>query len=284
MSATAQASVPSGMPIPGVRPQGMGGAFVAVADDVNTLALNPAGLAIIKDRQVHVSHSDLYGTGVDFNYLAYAQKSFGASWAHMDSGSYLMGPAGIGGGLYKQDMFTIGGAMLVQPQLYAGASIKILRESYSPPTSNGTVLGEAVGSDGYAFDVGVLYIVDANTTVGAVARDVQGKLRSSKTPNSACLDKCSDKFTPDVNVGFARRTKDALFTGEVGRVGGESVVRVGVEKKVYKQLTLRAGIEDEVFTAGVGFGQNQWQFDFAYKNSSGFGVDKTSRFGALVHF
>lgn len=49
-------------PYPGVRPTGMGGAFLAVSDDNNALWYNPAGLA--KIRGVHFNVIDI-GLGVD---------------------------------------------------------------------------------------------------------------------------------------------------------------------------------------------------------------------------
>lgn len=285
VGAAARAATPSGFPMPGVRPQGMGGAFVAVADDINAIAQNPAGLALIKDRQVMVSHTDLYGLGIDFNYLAFAQKQYGASWAHIDSGSFLMGGS-TGGGSFTQDMYTLSASYNVQPQLYAGVSLKILRQSYSPPSvltplsTGANPLTETLGSDGYSFDLGALYVVDSATTVGISARDLLGSMKTS----NAAFTYGKDRFSPDVNLGFARHSKDSIFAAQVSRVGGESVVRLGMEKKIQNTLTLRAGLDDDVFTAGLGFRQREWQFDYSYKNSSNMGLDKTSRFGAVVHF
>lgn len=55
----------------GARPIGMGGAFTAVADDVNALTTNPAGLGGLKSREVGFTHAELFGdVGLDF--AAYA--------------------------------------------------------------------------------------------------------------------------------------------------------------------------------------------------------------------
>lgn len=283
-NAAAQARISSGFPIPGVRPQGMGGAFVAIADDINSIVQNPAGLALIKDKQVQVSHTDLYGLGIDFNYLAYCQKYFGASWAHIDSGSFLMG-----GGSFSQDMFMFSGSYNVEPQMYLGASLKIIRQSYSPPSAGAVAIDPtklsavpalSLGSDGYSLDVGLLYQVDSSTTVGAIARDLLGSL---KTSNSV-VSYGKDRFNPDINFGFSRRSKLSLFSVQVGRAGGESVVHLGAERQIEEHIKLRVGVDDDIFTAGVGFYEREWEFDYAWKNESGMGLDKTSRFGAVVHF
>src|SRR5688572_12583855 len=44
--------------ITGARPQGMGGAFVAVADDANALYWNPAGLTQLDTAEVSFMHSN----------------------------------------------------------------------------------------------------------------------------------------------------------------------------------------------------------------------------------
>lgn len=49
-----------------IRALGMGGAFVAVADDYNALAFNPAGLALLKESQWHFT----IGGGIDDDVLS----------------------------------------------------------------------------------------------------------------------------------------------------------------------------------------------------------------------
>ena len=57
-----------GLPI-SVRAMGMGGAFVAIADDYGACHFNPAGLVQIRQRQVGAMHADLYGLGLLHHYL-----------------------------------------------------------------------------------------------------------------------------------------------------------------------------------------------------------------------
>ncbi len=60
----------------GARALGMGGAFVAIADDANAIYYNPAGLTYVEGRDVTSLYSSLLGAG---NYLGagYAQKNLG---------------------------------------------------------------------------------------------------------------------------------------------------------------------------------------------------------------
>src|SRR4051812_23358541 len=68
----------------GTRPMGMGGAFVAVADDANAAFENPAGMAFFdKDaRYASFTHANLFSLGqLSRDYLAFAQadtSGFGA--------------------------------------------------------------------------------------------------------------------------------------------------------------------------------------------------------------
>jgi hypothetical protein len=56
----------------GARPSGMGGAFVAIADDSNASAYNPAGLSFVKDPEASFTHLILYSGVVNYNYAGVA--------------------------------------------------------------------------------------------------------------------------------------------------------------------------------------------------------------------
>ena len=55
----------------GARPIGMGNAFTAVADDINSLAWNPAGLSLLSRRELGVMHSELFAD-TRYDFLGYA--------------------------------------------------------------------------------------------------------------------------------------------------------------------------------------------------------------------
>lgn len=281
------AKVDSGYPEPGVRPQGMGGAFVAVADDVNSIFYNPAGLALIKNRQVQITHTDLYGLGIDYNYLAYAQAKFGVAWAHYGVSSDFL----LGGGDFSNDMLVFAGVYPIDKQTFVGANFKLLKSQFTAPGTTGTfvdgngatqnVTQESLGDQGISVDIGVLHQVDSVTTVGARVKDLYGYRKTTNTLQSVS----NDKFKPQISVGFARKTsQDFLFAVELQGVGKETIVHIGAEKKMQDQLTLRAGLDDDVFTAGLSFAQDAWQFDYSYKNQVNTGLDKTQRFGATIRF
>ncbi len=53
--------------MPGARPSGMGGAFVALADDASTLFFNPAGIARLPRNELILTHAE-WLADMDFNY------------------------------------------------------------------------------------------------------------------------------------------------------------------------------------------------------------------------
>ncbi|MDH5174640.1 MAG: PorV/PorQ family protein, partial [Elusimicrobiota bacterium] len=56
----------------GARPVAMGGAFVAVADDANTTYWNPAGLALLEEREITAMHNE-WLEGMRYEFLGYVQ-------------------------------------------------------------------------------------------------------------------------------------------------------------------------------------------------------------------
>jgi hypothetical protein len=74
----------------GARALGMGGAYTAVADDVNALAWNPGGLAFLRGRELGFMHAELAG-GSRFDFMGYGQAlkrgTIAAGARYMDQGS-----------------------------------------------------------------------------------------------------------------------------------------------------------------------------------------------------
>ena len=53
----------------GTRPLGMGGAFIAIADDANAISWNPAGLPGLRRKEFTSTYSDLYSLGITKSYM-----------------------------------------------------------------------------------------------------------------------------------------------------------------------------------------------------------------------
>jgi hypothetical protein len=142
----------------GARTTGMGDAFVALADDMNALNYNPAGLALERSPEFSLEYANLY-YGLDDgwlqeNHFAYAQGlpdfgGFGFAWNNRSLN-----------GVYSENEFLLGyaGQPFGNLPLSAGLAVKLFYLGYS---DSQTALNSyfSGGTDKYQFglDLGVLY-------------------------------------------------------------------------------------------------------------------------------
>lgn len=142
----------------GARPLGMGDVFTAVADDLNTMNYNPAGLAIEKHLELTAEYANLYpgldDGSIQENHIAYAQNLYssggiGLSWNNRSIA-----------GAYTENELMLGYAL--QPSsdlpLYAGLTAKLFYLAYTEEASR---LGNSFFDNGFekwqwGMDLGVL--------------------------------------------------------------------------------------------------------------------------------
>ena len=72
----------------GTRPLGMGGAFIAVADDANTITWNPAGLPALRRTEFTTTYADLYNLGITQSYIGFVRPfsdriALGFDWSNI---------------------------------------------------------------------------------------------------------------------------------------------------------------------------------------------------------
>ena len=143
----------------GARPSGMGDAFLALADDINSLNYNPAGLALIKNIQFSLEYASLY-PGLDDgliqeNHLVYAQSL------------YERGGLGVGWnnrslfGAYTENEFIFGYALrpVKNFPLWTGVTAKFFYLDYTDIQSQEQNSYFINSREKYQFglDFGVLY-------------------------------------------------------------------------------------------------------------------------------
>ena len=114
----------------GVRPEGMGGAFTSVADDVNTIFYNPAGLANLSSKEVNLMYTKpwvgLDGIDISFMHGAFSYPldkygNFGIGITQYDvNGIYLENTATI---CYGYDLARL---LKFDRKILAGINLKYL--------------------------------------------------------------------------------------------------------------------------------------------------------------
>ena len=159
----------------GTRPLSMGGAFIAVADDANTITWNPAGLPGLRRTEFTSTYSDLYTMGIDQSYIGFVRPfsdriALGIDWSNIGfEDSELM---------YSENKINF--ALGVQPhrKFAFGLTLKYLLRDMQ---LNGTSYGK---SSGLGYDMGFIIQPLKTIKIGIGLYDLSGTQISYKDKTS----------------------------------------------------------------------------------------------------
>lgn len=171
----------------GARTLAMGGAFVAVADDVNSIRYNPAGLRQIEKTEISATHM-LWIADLNVEQLSFATKMprgkdryldvFGASIFYMGSGTPIEGRDKQGYVTdpdlnYNNIALTLSGAKSLDlyDNVLFGANLKYAEENYSDTKYSSLLL-----------DTGILYKWKENMNLGFSVRNIGPDSKGDKMP------------------------------------------------------------------------------------------------------
>ena len=232
----------------GAKALGMGGAFCALADDATGALWNPAGLTFVQPwvggaTSNRFSVGDFEGVGYQFvsGGFTYEGYAIGLGWANATAGQYYsasmyLGTVGI----------EIGGFGSV------GVNVKYYSETI-----------EDESASGFGFDVGLLFPITDQFTIGIVAKDVGGTtIWEDQT------------VTPMYTVGVGSKFLDGALTVACDvDLSGMSFAgaKAGLEFVLIENLAVRAGVvfpdadfSSYYFTVGAGLGVGDLSIDAAY--------------------
>ena len=241
----------------GARAVGMGGAYTSIVDDGTALHWNPAGLARVDGHRLMLSHVS-WLSDAQYQYASYA-RPFGRDaaigvaleqggadpWDNTGEGSFEPGDfAGI-----------VGYGRRMTADLGVGADLKFLSSSLDDR-----------GASSVAVDLGVLYRVNDDTSVGAAVRNLGPGLTFISD---------SDPLPATLAVGVSHRWHDVLLSMDLEKINDlGATTRIGAEYAPVQYLALRGGWigGDETalsgLTGGVGVNWNErWAVDYAYRSS-----------------
>ncbi|MBD3348331.1 MAG: hypothetical protein GF400_03925 [Candidatus Eisenbacteria bacterium] len=244
----------------GARPMGMGGAFVAVADDVTALHWNPAGLANLEGVQLFGMRTSVYsvdGLSEDSAMAVYGDgcRGFAAGWMRTGAED-----------LYNEDVILFGvGTTLPPDGLSAGFSIKRLSiqapgyEYYNDPAFDGD------GDSAYTGDLGLLYR-RGSWSAGATYRNIgEPELQLLSTTEDP------DPVVSEFRLGGSYLFREVMLMTAEWRVPREvpsyyerkSSFNLGTEVWFYEVVALRAGMNRDRITAGLGLKADPVRIDVA---------------------
>ncbi len=237
------------------RTLGIGGAFVAAADEPLGALWNPACLTQVYQNAIHLETARLFEEST-INGLSFASPErrilpgFGFTLLALSSGDFERTNElnDVIGSFNEGDMaFLITASKSLSSRLAVGANIKIVRQS----------IDEFQGS-GVGGDVGLLFDLLPNMRLGVSMLNIGG-------PNIT-LRETEEKFPSEFRGGASMRVLSGrgLITTEIAYHDWYGTrFHGGTEFWIHPTMALRAGYNEEYLTGGISFRlSNGVQFDY----------------------
>lgn len=270
----------------GARPLGMGGAFVALADDGNATVVNPSGMAFYRPKQHFLSftHSSLFSlSALSRDFLSYSQADeglFGALGFSWNRFSVDFSPE-----QYSEDTLMYSGAKQLAGQVngigYAvGWNIKYYRVTSGFATSTDTTTVGGAGATGFGGDAGLTVKLDHGLTLAAVAKDVYARTTwetgTVETIPLAAVFGAAYEVDPKTVVcgeGRMMQTTNGMKF-DSWHLGAEYWVLDGHDMQwdFLRNFGVRTGYRQELAnadageaSAGVSVKSDVWQLDYAFQ-------------------
>src|SRR3989339_669335 len=244
----------------GARPVGMGGAFCGIADDVNTIQYNPAGLVQIKLKEIGLTHiewiektrSELIGyahpinesltLGLMLNYL-YTDGLIERDIFGNESGKTFSGNDGVA---------TFAVAVKLLDNISTGLNLKIIRETVK--TKNDIA---------YAADIGFLYTM-SKLQLGAVVQNFGTKIKLYENSFSLPLN-----YKFGMGYEFIKNAKAGVDVNIP--IDNKTDIRIGGEYWIANIIALRTGYKFNHdkntgigISVGAGFELNNYRIDYSF--------------------
>lgn len=241
----------------GARPMAMGETFVAVADDINAIYWNPAGLPTLNHLGVNSMHANLFQSGVGLNYLSVSipgphRISIGVDWLNIGFNDEELE--------FGKNKFNFSAGYQLVDNLAFGMNLKYIQMSSAlDHISQGSFKG-------WGFDWGLLYQPWHKLKLGLVVHDFTNtKLNGIKEP----------VYRRNLRIGAAYQ----LFDNWIIATDVDDRLHLGSEWLPIKKLfALRGGLQkdfytDEPLTFSFGFGLDipiwgqRLRFDYAFTDT-----------------
>jgi len=258
---------------------GMGGAFVALADDTSAIMFNPAGLGQIDKARVAAAYDRLYaGLGDDAlgrGFVSYVQPA-------QNYGAFALNLTMLNAPLYKETTVIFGYGRSIGP-IYLGLNAKGLFASYEENdyTVMDPLFSDGMSSNGVALDLGMLYKLTNSISFGLA-------VLNANEPDMALGDDAEAKVPLTLQTGLALRlgstipTIDLTYRNKKLNDERDIDLHFGIESWLAsKSVALRGGINFHDMALGASYvfsrGKNiEAQLDYAFRYPLFFKEDSIS--------
>ena len=280
----------------GGRALGLGGAYVAVANDVTAGYWNPAGLSQLVYPQFTLMHDERFGGLINYDYGAVALPAGSNA-----SVAFCVIRLGVDNIANTQNAWTdlnhdgipesneidyskityfnaadwamyLSYARKVSDDFSYGANLKIIRREN----------GES-GATGLGFDVGAQYRVTDKLAVGATAQDLTTTLvawnsgtnelitPTLKLGSAYSIDAFDGRFTPAFDIDMRFENRASASNAHIGNISLD--FHTGLEFDFKNVVALRTGYSD-LGSLNIGAGIHLPKFDIDYSFAKFDGADE----------
>lgn len=271
----------------GARSQGMGNAFTAVADDINAVPYNPAGLGQVTESQLTAGYSRLAlglsdRSNISNSFYGFAQPIKSSRWgtAALTYQNLVLADH------YKEDSFTLSYGRRLFHSIYGGIAIKRMsRSAESDPYTQRDPLFQRRGMSvtNYAADLGMLFRLSPHFVAGWSIKDLN-------EPNAGL--ESSDPLFRQIQLGLAYYRRSFIFAGDFLKRDRELGYNFGVEQWfAQRRFAVRGGLEagsgnKTNITFGLGTHIRAFEFNYAFLfPMTGIqGISGNHRFSLTIRF
>lgn len=241
----------------GARPLGMGGSFVAIADDATAAYWNPAGLGQISGG-LSAMYADRFNTGLRYQFLNMVSGGFGVSLLRLNAMDVLhvtrrdsQGHPVRDDGMIKHSenalLLTYG--LKITNELHIGVTGKGLYYELLENTARG-----------WSVDAGALF----RNEIFSIGLNVQNIKDGQLIWDDA--DETEDIIPMNVKAGGAVYLIGGMViaTADVDIMSERQVLHLGAELWPVKDvLALRGGLQNKELSAGLGLRMGTLSLDYA---------------------
>lgn len=258
----------------GVRQQGMGEAFTGIADDINCMYYNPAGMGQMQKGEIYLTYNNLYHLDLIHNYIIsiaapdIAKGSLGFSYRSISVGNKVdfMGD-------YNEDLYRLCYGIEILPLFYFGVNLKFLKINYNK------INGSAISYDG-----GVLIrAFDKHLSVGLIIVNIN-------KPALVWNNKTKESYSSLLRLGLGLRPNNNILIGmDIARPNTEQYdIHLGGEIWLLKRiLAPRIGMaylqkDGMVLSFGLSIRYHGMRLDYTVERHYELGYNNV--FGILIKF
>lgn len=248
----------------GTRAQGMGGAFVGVADDASAVYWNPGGLAkgayfslLLDGSQSEVgADGDRIAASRSGYLLALGTPALGLSYYRQRTASVRPLPGADVASMFLQDSFVThhAGVTLVQTIVIDGLAAGVTPKLVSAVVGSAIGIGQSaeellddwdvIGKSTSKFDLdaGVMFRGSAGS-IGVTFRNVTEPSFENPSGGEAALDRQIRAGMSVLLLPAWKLAADVDLTENAGPFGSVRQLAIGTEGQVTRRLTARAGFQ-----------------------------------------